>query len=491
MINEFRTSYIRRNLDFPRTTRRRSPSRSAAHLPDLLLRRRQQIPAEPRDELLPVLRHLSWTTGRHGLKFGATSASTALQQVRVRPQGHLVFNNLADYLNNNAFSFAQAVSATNFLAEQWQQFYFVQDDWRVTPNLTVNLGLRYENATIPLGFFGDPDPAHQAFSIPGPVQRDNNNFAPTFGFAYSPRPEEGSFLRTLFGDGESVIRGGYRINYDLLFYNILVVNAGNFPFTAVNNVNNVVDQFPARVPVAAPVFNPLNQFINTQVDARTPYSQLYSLSMQREMFRNYVLEFGYTGSRALDQIRQLQMNPSLLSDAQAASVRARVAIPSLQSRRVNPAAGARVLIGPGAQSTYNAGFVALNRRLERGLQFGASYTFSRNMSNNDESLGVAAITNSTPQAPQDTFRDRHGEELSVFDRTTASWSTTLRAPAVVRQETTASSDRSSAAGRISGITSPSRASPSPSSPAWTPTATAAPSATARTSTRLRRSTPTP
>jgi len=179
----------------------------------------------------------------------------------------------------------------------------------------------------------------------------------------------------------------------------------------------VVDQYPARVPLSPPTFDPLNQFINTQVDARTPYAQLYSFSIQRELSRNFLLETGYTGSRALDQIRQLQMNPAQLSEAQAAAVRNRQAIPSVQARRVNPAAGARVLIGPGAQSTYNAAFVSLNKRLDRGLQFGISYTFSRNMSNNDESLGVAAITNSTPQAPQDTFHIDTEKSLSVFDRT--------------------------------------------------------------------------
>ena len=415
IINELRGSYIRRNLNFPENdpdtlTTTVSGAFSFGGL--------SNFPQSRVTNYFQLSDTLSWTRGNHGLKFGGDIRFNQLfNKSGFDLKGTYVFNNLADYINNSAFSFAQATSPTNFLAEQWQQFYFVQDDWRVTPNLTLNLGLRYENASIPLGFFGDPDPAHQAFAIPGPVQRDNNNFAPSFGFAYSPRPAEGSFLRKLMGDGTTVIRGGYRISYDLLFYNILVVNAGNFPFTTNRLINNVVDQFPARVPLTPPVFDPLAQFINTQVDARTPYSQLFSLSVQREFSRNYLLEVGYTGSRALDQVRQLQMNPALLSDAQAAAVRARQAIPSLQARRVAPASGPRVLIGPGAQSTYNAAFVSLNKRFARGLQFGVSYTFSRNMSNNDESLGVAAITNSTPQAPQDTFQ-LHGEKsLSVFDRT--------------------------------------------------------------------------
>jgi outer membrane receptor protein involved in Fe transport len=415
VLNEFRGSYIRRNLDFPENDPQSLTTTVSGFFTFGGL---NNFPQSRITNYYQLSDTLSWTAGNHGLKFGADIRDNQLFNTSgFDVKGTYSFNNFADYLNNNAFSFTQAVSATNFLAEQIQQFYFVQDDWRATPNLTINLGLRYETAGVPLGFFGDPDPTHQAFSIPGPVERDNNNFAPAFGFAYSPRPKEGSFLHTLFGDGRSVIRGGYRISYDLLFYNILVVNAGNFPFTSTSSVNNVVDQFPGRVPVTAPVFNPLNQFVNTQQDARTPYSQLFSLSFQRELFRDYQLEIGYTGSRALDQIRQLQMNPSLLSAAQSAAVRARQAIPSIQNRRVNPAAGARVLIGPGAQSTYNAAYASLNKRLSRNFQFGISYTYSKNMSNNDESLGVAAITNSSPQAPQDTFDITDEKSLSVFDRT--------------------------------------------------------------------------
>ncbi|HYE65916.1 MAG TPA: TonB-dependent receptor, partial [Pyrinomonadaceae bacterium] len=413
LINEFRTSYIRRNLDFPENdTQTLTTTISGSFTFGGL----SNFPQSRVTNYFQFSDTLSWQRGQHSLKFGADIRYNQLfNKSGFDLKGTYTFNNLADYLNNSAFAFAQAVSPTNFDAKQTQQFYFVQDDWRVTPNLTLNLGLRYETAGVPFGFFGDPDPARRAFAIPGPVQRDNDNFAPAFGFAYSPRPESG-WWRSFFGDGRSVIRGGYRIAYDLMFYNILVVNAGNFPFTAVTQVNNVVDQYPNRVQTGTPVFNPLNQFVNTQEDARTPYSQLYSLSFQREFRRNFVLEVGYTGSRTLDQIRQLHVNPSTLTEAQAAAVRARQAIPSVQARRVNPAAGSRLIIGPGAQATYNAGYVTLNKRLSRGFQFGTSYTFSKNMSNNDESLGVAAITTSSPQAPQDTFNIGAEKSLSVFDR---------------------------------------------------------------------------
>ena len=414
VVNEFRGSYVRRNLDFPENDTQTLTTTIQGFFTFGGL---SNFPQSRVTNYYQFSDTLSWMRGNHGFKFGMDIRYNQLiNKSGFDLKGTYTFSNFANYINNNAFSFGQAITPTNFDARQIQQFYFFQDDWRVTPNLTLNLGLRYETAGVPFGFFGDPDPAHQAFLIPGPVRRDNNNFAPAFGFAYSPRPE-GGFWKKLLGDGSTVFRGGYRISYDLLFYNILVVNAGNFPFTSNFLVNNVVDQFPARVPPTPVTFNPLNAFVNTQEEARTPYSQLYSFSIQREFARNYVLEVGYTGSRALDQVRQLIVNPSILTEAQAATVRAGGAIPAIQARRLVPTAGARTIVGPGAQSSYNAGYVTLNKRLSNGLQFGIAYTYSKLMSNNDESLGVAAITNSSPQIPQDSFDLTTEKSLSVFDRT--------------------------------------------------------------------------
>ncbi|MDQ3473219.1 MAG: TonB-dependent receptor, partial [Acidobacteriota bacterium] len=364
--------------------------------------------------------------GNHGLKFGADIRYIKLfNQAAFDSKGTFTFNSLQDFLNNNAASFAQALQQATFDARQTQQFYFVQDDWRVTSNLTLNLGLRYETANNPFGFFGATDAQSLGSLVPGPTRRDNNNFAPAFGFAYSPRPA-GGFLKSLLGDGLTVFRGGYRINYDLLFFNILTVNASNFPRVVTGLTTNAVDVFPNLAPVSGTaVFNPLATFVNTPENAKTPYSQIYSFSIQRELSRNFLLEFGYTGSRSLNQVNQLQANAAILTLAQIATVNTAIAagsttpqnaIPSVQARRVNPAIGSRVLIATEAQGTYNAGFVSLNKRLSRGLQFGISYTFAKNLSNNDESLGVGAITTGSPQIPQDFFNRGAEKSLSAFDR---------------------------------------------------------------------------
>jgi hypothetical protein len=136
---------------------------------------------------------------------------------------------------------------------------------------------------------------------------------------------------------------------------------------------------------------------------------------------------GYSGSRGKYGINQIEMNPAILTEEQAAAVRAAqstTVIPSAQSRRLNPAWGGRVTIpaytGPGgndveARSTYNAVFFSANRRLTDGLQVSASYTFSKWMSNNDASLGEAG-TDGSSQRPQNMFDYEAEWSRSQYDR---------------------------------------------------------------------------
>jgi hypothetical protein len=166
-------------------------------------------------------------------------------------------------------------------------------------------------------------------------------------------------------------------------------------------------------------FNPLATFVNTPEDAATPYAQIYSFSIQREMSRDFVVEVGYTGSRGINGINQLQANPAILTADQAATVRqtgSATSIPNAQARRIFPQFGPRVLIATEAQSSYNAGFLSVNKRMSYGLQFGLAYTFSKNISNNDESLNIAGLSGGSPQVPQDFLNYRAEKSLSVFDR---------------------------------------------------------------------------
>ena len=136
---------------------------------------------------------LSCQKGRHSLKSGADIRYIDLDNVAAfDSKGTFTFNNLQDYMNNFAVTFAQALQTSSFVAQQWSQFYFVQDDLRPTPNLTLNLGLRYENSDGAARASSAPRiRSRSAALVPGPVKRDNNNWAPRVGFAWSPRPAGG------------------------------------------------------------------------------------------------------------------------------------------------------------------------------------------------------------------------------------------------------------------------------------------------------------
>jgi Carboxypeptidase regulatory-like domain len=422
LLNEFRASYIRRDFKFPEN----DPNTPTTFLTGLFnfggLNNFPQSRVQNSYQFSDIL---TWQKGRHSMKFGADIRRIHLANVSAFDlKGTFTFNSLQSYLNNVAVTYNQAFQTAIFDARQTQQFYFAQDDFRLTPNLTLNLGLRYELSGAPLGFFGATDPQIRAALVPGPVKKDTNNLAPAFGFAYSPKVEEG-FFGKLFGGGKTSFRGGYRISYDLLFYNILIVNAANFPFSIVLQQNNATDIYPNLTPPQPLAFNPGASFANTPEEAGTPYAQIYSFSIQREMYRDFVVEVGYTGSRGINGINQLQANPAILTPEQAATVRSNVGIPgvdptrtipTVQQRRLFPQFGPRTLIATEALSSYNAGFVSVNKRMSQGLQFGLAYTFSKNISNNDESLNIAGLSPGSPQVPQDFFNYGAEKSLSVFDR---------------------------------------------------------------------------
>lgn len=413
LLNEFRVSFIQRDLQFPENDPQ-SPTAAIgglftvgglANFPQGRVQRSWQFSDVA-----------TWARGRHAFKVGADIRYISLDNdAAFNSKGTFNFNSLQDYMNNQAVTFQQALQVSSFVAKQWQTFYFVQDDFRPTSDLVLNLGLRYELSTVPLGFFGASDSQSLNALVPAPVKKDTNNWAPRVGFAWSPR--KSGFL----GDGKTVFRGGYGITYDVLFYNILTVNASNYPRVVVGRLDNALDVYPNTVPTTgAAVFSPTAGYVNSPQDLQNPMQHIYSFAIGREFGRDFVTEIGYTGSTGRNGINQLQSNPAVLTPAQAALVAATkntLSIPSVQARRVNPQLGSRTLIASTAKSQYHAGYISINKRMSHGIQFGLAYTLSKLMSDNDESLGVADIVNGSPQIPQDYNRIQDEWSLSAFDRT--------------------------------------------------------------------------
>ena len=420
-VNEVRFSLVRRDLDFPENDPR-TPTATVTGL--FTVGGNSNFPQSRVSNSYQLSNTTTRTMERHTLKFGADIRYNDVDNISgFDTKGTFLFNNLEDFVNNEAFRFTQALQTASWFATQWQTFWFAQDDIRITPDLTVNLGLRYELSGVPLGMLGNTDQESLAAGARGPVTTDTNNWAPRVGFAWSPRSTS-----RWFGDGQTVFRGGFGIGYDVLFYNLLSVNAANYPRVVVAQVDNVANVYPNLLPVSAtPVFSPLAVYVNSVEETGNPESRFYSLTVQREV-GNYVFEVGYSGSRGSKGINQIEGNPAILTPAQAAlvaSTRNAAAIPALQARRINPQQGSRVLIpayvGPAgndveARSDYHALIMSASRRLSNRLQFNTHYTYSRWYSNNDASLGEGGTESGASQRPQSMFDYDVEWSRSVFDR---------------------------------------------------------------------------
>jgi hypothetical protein len=223
---------------------------------------------------------------------------------------------------------------------------FFQDTWRVRPNLTLNLGLRWDYNAVPYEVNGqlstlvDQDPSGPQpaggfeFKLVGKNsdnpnlslwESDHNNFAPRFGFAYSPSFSSGWLSKVTGGPSKMSIRGGYGIFYDRVFTNLFSNSTANPPFerdfqflfdflgpsgfAGGSNVPRVPTQvtspFALNGDELAPVIFALpgnNQF---QSKFATPYTQSWNFGVQRELGNLFLFEADYVGSHGLNELRNI------------------------------------------------------------------------------------------------------------------------------------------------------------------------------------------
>ena len=163
---------------------------------------------------------ISWVLGKHTLKFGGEFTHYIYPQFFLsRSNGDYWYNFAQDLVNDELPSTPgrtlRGAGSGSFLGTQSLTAGYVQDDLKLTPRLTLNLGLRYEYWTNPLG--GNAQALNAISSVPGVVtfgkpKTDSNNFAPRIGFAYNP-----------WGDGKTSIRGGFGISYGWKFQNFAAI----------------------------------------------------------------------------------------------------------------------------------------------------------------------------------------------------------------------------------------------------------------------------
>jgi hypothetical protein len=268
--------------------------------------------------------------------------------------------------------------------------WYVQDDWKMSPRFTLNIGVRYD---VDLGFL---DSGHQAGNrairalqiIGSPYGRvakdDKNNYSPRIGFAWDIR-----------GDARSVVRGGYGIYFDQSFLNVplFAVQQANPEIYAnfTNDADNLaIDSPPPSVP--RPLVNPLSSSRGRIVDPNfvAPYSQQWNAGYAQELGRNMAIEFDFVHILGLHEFSSLDINPRTgpLRNAtrnQPASGFPRVLASAFAAHatELRAAFGTATPYGriTAAQSVgrsrYDAFTVSFNRRYSNKYQLHAHYTLAK------------------------------------------------------------------------------------------------------------------
>ncbi|MBC7900853.1 MAG: TonB-dependent receptor, partial [Saprospiraceae bacterium] len=399
----------------------------------------------PIDDNYQIYDALTLVHGAHTFKFGAEmrrllSTSSFLPRARGDYQ-YSEFDILLQDLKPDAVDI-RGVGSPNFVGNRYQFFFFGQDDWKIRQNLTLNLGLRYEYASLPR------DAASQELnsisSVPGVIEfnrpkTDANNFAPRIGFAWSPTWDN-SVGRILFGkQGESALRANFAVAHFVNFQNLLLLNLppqfaqennGGGPdtlFLQSGAIPNIL--LPSNTPELARAAT--GSIILDQI---TPYTLSWALSYQRQITREMGIEFRYlhTNSRKLPV--QVQLNgglvreedliiPTFFNQPTAGQL---AGLPTLGTIAANsPTIGVRSLTQYGfgqnsavtgfpniGESWYNGASVSLTRRFSRGFGLTAAYTFSKTMDNSTNELNSSALN---PRRPQDGFNIDDEVGLSALD----------------------------------------------------------------------------
>jgi outer membrane receptor protein involved in Fe transport len=289
--------------------------------------------------------------------------------------------------------------------------YFIQDDWRVTPRLTLNLGLRWEYERMPTPFLVSS--VIQTANMPD----DRNNFGPRFGFAYDAT-----------GDGKTSVRGGYGIYYGRVINSTILaalINTGNPAGQIQVSLNPASSPATPAGNPAAPIFpNVLaspppgsSSVVFFAKDFSNPQIHQLDVVVEREISRNTVVSASFLASFGNSLPNFVDTNLTAPNTTrQFEIVGGPFAgqlwnLPYFAGSRPNPAFGALTEIRSNIQSKYQALVVQANRRLTNGLQFQTSWTFSRSFDN-----GQGSQTNSATNVPFNAFDQLAESSLSSFDR---------------------------------------------------------------------------
>jgi hypothetical protein len=350
------------------------------------------------------------TRGTHSLKFGAALERMQLNHLATpNLDGVFNFGSLKSFLTNHPKKYTASSFPSVLNPRGYRQTYFgayLQDDWRWRPNLTLNLGLRYEMVTVPTEVKGqltnlinitDASPHLGSPLFSNPTLR---NFAPRVGFAWDP-----------FNNGKTAVRGGFGVFDSLpLPYEYAEVDSHAAPFLT----SGVVTKVPpgSFFAGAATLLKPGTERVAyIEQHPHRNYVMQWNLNIQQEITPSVVALVGYIGSRGVH-------TPFVADDSD-------LTIPTLTSAgylwpapigsgpKINPNFGQIDGLFYQGNSFYDALEVGITKRMSHGVQFQTSYTWGKSIDNNSASVFGDQFSNSVSSL--NWFDEKLTRALSDFN----------------------------------------------------------------------------
>jgi hypothetical protein len=385
------------------------------------------VPRGRTSQTYQILDNLTWLRGQHTLKFGGEFRRAAIQNFNDNVERGIfqfssgnqfdddeVVDSLVNFYTGGAddAAFASFVLAatgdTHRTTYNNGLSFFAQDDYRVAPNFTLNLGLRWE-------YFGPMSEKDNLISNLAPdgtlamvgthglhdlYDRDLHDFGPRLGFAWNVH-------------SNTVLRAGYGIYYDYVPQHLFIANftssAGvvtnpigpkvvlpmDFDPTAFNGTNGTPNA-PILTPNTA---GPYSIFV-TPRKFHSPYTQNWNLNVQQRLAQNASVEIGYVGSKGTKLVRLTDLNE-----------------PDADGNLPNPNFGTMDQLYPGASSIYHALQTTLRIQNTHGISGFASYNFAKAIDDASDGIDFAPGV-AFPQDPSNLLAERGPSSFDTKHRFT-------------------------------------------------------------------------
>lgn len=317
--------------------------------------------------------------GRHSLKFGGIWSYRGSGRFNV--EGAIVrYSNAGDLLANIPNNTTTSFGTPKFVGRDYQLGFFAQDDWRISPKLVINLGLRYDyfsnyvaegedqnDPFLSAGLFNPDGILDGSFNL-GPIRDPNNaieadkmNLGPRIGFSYTPD-----------GEGRTTVRGGYSVMFKqvpIAHYLLSVGRSPIIPFRTVWSRKESADlgfKFPIYNEDVLPVLQDLGQVRIEQIfnpQLNNPYAQNFYLGIQRALGSDLVYETSLVSSRGVKFTMEREANQ----------------IDRLTGIRPNPEVGGFTYLDNSQQTFHWSWQNSLRKRFSKDLLFNLHYTFGKTL----------------------------------------------------------------------------------------------------------------